>query len=251
MGRDLLSAKCGGLDSTVSVLSTVTDFIENYYQVPDNLLRAFENNEVRGDKYKPRPSLGGSYESQPGYLRLTADRSVFESLDTALVYTRHWEKLWQLLKVSLCAGLEFVPDMDLAVRRRVVNGVKTHPLKQQFTATGLEPARLWLARYKRADEAGRAFQAQVGFDCGLIFDDVGHISIAMDCLHPALAPPPAPLPQPNPCLSATCPLQASLASSFGTRCLLHSDRTMDPPEGLPSATAQALLSQCSRSENRF
>ena len=183
---DLTDDTCNGLDSTVSVLSTVTDFIENYYQVPDNLLRAFENNEVRGDKYKPRPSLGGSYESQPGYLRLTADRSVFESLDTALVYTRHWEKLWQLLKVSLCAGLEFVPDIDLAVRRRVVNGVKTHPLKQQFTATGLEPARLWLARYKRADEAGRAFQAQVGFDCGLIFDDVGHISIAMDCLHPAL-----------------------------------------------------------------
>ena len=171
---------CNGLDSTV------TDSIENYYQVPNHLLRTFENNEVRGDKYRPRPSLGGSYKTQPGYQRLMADRSVFESLDTALAYTQHWEKLWQLLKIALCAGLEFVPDIDLALRRRVVNGVKTHPLRQQFTITGLESARLWLARYKRADEAGRAFQAQVGFDCGLIFDDVGHISIAMDYLHPAL-----------------------------------------------------------------
>ena len=81
---NLTDDTCNGLDSTVSVLSIVTDFIENYYQVPDNLLRAFENNEVRGEKYKPRPSLGGLYEAQPGYLRLTADRSVFESLDTAL-----------------------------------------------------------------------------------------------------------------------------------------------------------------------
>ena len=183
---NLTDDSCNGLDSTVSVLSTVTDFIENSYQVPNNLLRAFEKNEVRGDKYKPRPSLGGSYETQPGYQRLMVDRGVFESLDTALAYTQHWEKLWQLLKTSRCAGLEFVPDIDLALRRRVVNGVKTHPLRQQFTITGLESARLWLARYKRADEAGRAFQAQVGFDCGLIFDDVGQVSIAIDCLHPAL-----------------------------------------------------------------
>ena len=45
--------------NTCNGLSTVTDFIENYYQVLDNLLRAFEKNKVRGEKYKPRPSLGG------------------------------------------------------------------------------------------------------------------------------------------------------------------------------------------------
>ena len=96
---DLTGDTCNGLDSTVSVLSTVSDFIDDYYQVPDNLFRAFERDEVRGEKHKQRPSLGGSYEAQPGYQRLTADRSVFESLDTALIYTRHWEKLWQLLKI--------------------------------------------------------------------------------------------------------------------------------------------------------
>ena len=91
---NLTDDSCNGLDSTV------TDFIENYYQVPDNLLRVFEKNEVRGDKYKPRPSLGGSYETQPGHQRLMADRSVFEPLDTALAYTQHWERLWQLLKIQ-------------------------------------------------------------------------------------------------------------------------------------------------------
>ena len=114
---NLTDDSCNGLDSTVSVLSTVTDFIENYYQVPNNLLGAFEKNEVRGDKYKPRPSLAGSYETQPEYQRLVADLGVFDFLDTALAYTQHWEKLWQLLKIALCAGLEFVPDIDLVLRR--------------------------------------------------------------------------------------------------------------------------------------
>ena len=59
----LTDDSCKGLDSSVSVLSTVADFIEKYYQVPNNLLRVFEKNAVRGDKYKPRPSLGGSYET--------------------------------------------------------------------------------------------------------------------------------------------------------------------------------------------
>ena len=91
-----------------------------------------------------------------------------------------------MLKTCLCAGVQFVLDVDLAVRRRIIHGLKTHPLRQQFTVSGPEPARLWLSRYHKADEAGLVFERQVGFNFGLTLDDVGHISIGMDAIHECL-----------------------------------------------------------------
>jgi hypothetical protein len=91
-----------------------------------------------------------------------------------------------MLKTCLCAGVQFVPDVDLAIRRRIINGLKTHPLRQQFTVSGPEPARLWLGRYHKADEAGLVFERQAGFNCGLTLDDVGHISVGMDAIHECL-----------------------------------------------------------------
>ena len=175
-----------GLDSSASILSLVTAFIENYYQVPTHRLSIFETSEVRSGTYKIRAPLNGKYEDQPGYVRLTAKRSVFEAEASAKAYINTWSTLWSMLKLTLCSGVEFVPDVDLATRRRVVNGLKTHPLRQQFTHLGLEAARLWLSRYSKADEAGLAFEKQAGFSCGMVFDDNGHISIAMDCMHEAL-----------------------------------------------------------------
>ena len=91
-----------------------------------------------------------------------------------------------MLKPCLGAGVQFVPDVDLAVRRRIIKGLKTHPLRQQFTDSGPEPVRLWLGRYHKADEAGLVFERQANFNCGLTLDDVGHISIGMDAIHECL-----------------------------------------------------------------
>ena len=175
-----------GLDSTASILSLTTDFITNYYQVEDHNLRKFDAEEIIAGKLISRPSLHGSFNTQPGYLRLCADRTVFTNADEITKYFDTWSNLWRMLKTCLCAGVQFVPDVDLAIRRRIINGSKTHPLRQQFTVHGPEPARLWLGRYHKADEAGLVFQNQAGFDCGLSFDDVGHISIGMDAIHDCL-----------------------------------------------------------------
>ena len=175
-----------GLDSTASILSLTTDFITNYYQVEDHNLRKFDAEEIIAGKLISRPSLNGSFNTQPGYLRLCADRTVFTNAEEITKYFDTWSNLWRMLKTCLCAGVQFVPDVDLAIRRRIINGSKTHPLRQQFTIHGPEPARLWLGRYHKADEAGLVFQNQAGFDCGLSFDDVGHISIGMDAIHDCL-----------------------------------------------------------------
>ena len=65
-------------------------------------------------------------------------------------------------------------------------GLKTHPLRQQFAESGFESPRQWLTRYHKADQAGIVFEQQVDFNCGLTFDDMGHISIGMDVIHECL-----------------------------------------------------------------
>ena len=175
-----------GLDPTASILSLITDFITNYYQVQNHQLAQFERDEIIAGKLISRPSLDGSFSTQPGYLRLCADRTVFTNAEEITEYFDTWSTLWRMLKTCLCAGVQFVPDVDLAIRRRIINGLKTHPLRQQFTVSGPEPARLWLGRYHKADEAGLVFEKQAGFNCGLTLDDVGHISIGMDAIHECL-----------------------------------------------------------------
>ena len=44
----------------------------------------------------------------------------------------------------------------------------------------------WLSRYHKADQAGIVFEQQVGFNCGLTLDDMGHISVGMDAMHECL-----------------------------------------------------------------
>ena len=51
-----------GLDSSASILSLVTAFIENYYQVPTHRLSIFETSEVRSGTYKTRAPLNGEYK---------------------------------------------------------------------------------------------------------------------------------------------------------------------------------------------
>ena len=175
-----------GLDPTASILSLITDFITNYYQVQNHQLAQFERDEIIAGQLISRHSLDGSFSTQPGYLRLCADRTVFTDAAEITEYFDTWSTLWRMLKTCLCAGVQFVPDVDLAIRRRIINGLKTHPLRQQFTVSGPEPARLWLGRYHKADEAGLVFEKQAGFNCGLTLDDVGHISIGMDAIHECL-----------------------------------------------------------------
>ena len=175
-----------GLDPTASILSLTTDFITNYYQVQNHQLAKFDRDEIIAGQLISRPSLDGSFNTQPGYLRLCADRGVFTNADKITEYFDTWSTLWRMLKTCLCAGVQFVPDVDLAIRRRIINGLKTHPLRQQFTVSGPEPARLWLGRYHKADEAGLVFERQAGFNCGLTLDDVGHISVGMDAIHECL-----------------------------------------------------------------
>ena len=91
-----------------------------------------------------------------------------------------------MLKSVLCSHSKVTPDIDLARRRRIVNGDHNHPLQQQFTASGLEPDRVWLDRYRQADSAALDFERRVGFKCELDFDDMGHIGVATDALHECL-----------------------------------------------------------------
>ena len=167
-------------------LSLTTDFITNYYQVQNHQPANFGRDEIIAGKLISRPSLDGSFNTQPGYLRLCVDRSVFTNAEKITEYFDTWSTLWRMLKTCLCAGVQFVPDVDLAVRRPIINGLKTHLLRQQFTVSRPEPARLWRGRYHKVDEAGLVFERQAGFNCGLSLDDVGHISIGMDAIHDCL-----------------------------------------------------------------
>ena len=59
-----------GLDLTASTLSLTTDFITNYYQVKDHNLWKFDTDEIIVGQLISRPSLNGSFDTQPGCLRL-------------------------------------------------------------------------------------------------------------------------------------------------------------------------------------
>ena len=175
-----------GLDDGSSKVGLTTTFIENYYQVYDDDLSNFQLDECAEGKFEERSTLGGDYESAPGYQRLCAQRQVFTSENTAAAYDETWLQLWTMLKSVLCSHSEITPDIDLARRRRIINGNQTHPLRQQFTASGLEPDRVWLDRYRRADSAALDFERRVGFKCELDLDDMGHIGVATDALHECL-----------------------------------------------------------------
>ena len=153
-----------GLDDGSSKVGLTTTFIENYYQVCDDELFAFQLDECTEEKFHDRPTLCGDYESAPGYQRLSAERQVFTSEDTAAAYDEIWKQLWTMLKSVLCSHSETTPDIDLARRKRIINGDQTHPLRQQFTASGLEPDRVWLDRYRRADSAASTLRGELVSD---------------------------------------------------------------------------------------
>ena len=111
---------------------------------------------------------------------------IFTDESTADEYDDTWEEFWAMLKSVLCTKSEITPDIDLAQRRRIINGDPNHPLRQQFTVSGLEPDRIWLDRYRRADYAALDFEKRVGFRCGLDLDDMGHIDVATDAMHECL-----------------------------------------------------------------
>lgn len=187
-GSTISEDSFNGLDSNATIIGQLSDTIEEYYQTDDedvdDLMTAVANKTAREAPH----SLDGQYYDQPGYIRLSATRDTFTSESTAAEYDVLWSTLWEIVKAELCANVTYVPDVDLAYRRRIVNGSKNHPLRQQYSAKGLETDRQWLNRYHRADAAGLRFQQQAGFDCHLELDDIGHISVAMDCIHPVLLP---------------------------------------------------------------
>ena len=106
-----------GLDDGSSKVGLTTTFVENYYQVCDDDLSNFQLNECAEGKFEERSTLGGDYESAPGYQRLCAERQVFTSEDTAAAYDETWLQLWTMLKSVLCSHSEITPDIDLARRR--------------------------------------------------------------------------------------------------------------------------------------
>ena len=177
-----------GLDSGATKVGLVTSFIENYYQVEDDGLDEFGAEECVKGKTVERPGLDGSFADLPGYLRLRAERPVFTTEATAAAYDNTWAEFWRMLKSVLCFDSKFTPDIDLAQRQRIINGKPDHPLRQQFTESGLEPARIWLGRLRRADDAGMDFERRAGFDCGLTLDDMGQISVGTDAIHEAMKP---------------------------------------------------------------
>ena len=175
-----------GLDDGSSKVGLTTTFIENYYHVPEHGLFLFNKDECSGGKFTERPTLEGNYEYTPGYARLCAERAIFTDEDTAAEYDDTWNEFWNMLKSVLCTKSAVTPDIDLAKRRRIINGDPNHPLRQQYTASGLEPDRIWLDRYRRADYAALDFEKRVGFRCGLDLDDMGHIDVATDAMHECL-----------------------------------------------------------------
>lgn len=175
-----------GLSDGASKVGLTTTFIENYYQVSDADLDDFQYNECAEGVFTERGTLDGDFESAPGYQRLCADRAVFTTETTYSAYDEVWQDFWDMLKSVLCSHANFVPDIDLAQRRRIINGDPHHPLCQQYTSTGLEPDRLLLDRLRRADAAGLDFQRRLGFSCGLDLDDIGLISIGEDSMHKAM-----------------------------------------------------------------
>ena len=175
-----------GLDDGSNKVGLTTTLIENYYQVRDYGLYAFQQDECNEGRFVNRPTLNGNYEDSPGYNRLCAERIIFTNEDTAAAYDDTWNQFWVMLKSVLCSHSETTPDIDLAKRRRIINGDPNHPLRQQYTASGLEPDRIWLDRYRRADSAALDFEKRMGFRCGLDLDDMGHIDVATDAMHECL-----------------------------------------------------------------
>ena len=75
-----------GLDDGTSKVGLTTTFIKNYYQVCDDDLSNFQLDECAEGKFEERATLGGDYETAPGYQRLCAERQVFPNEDTAAAY---------------------------------------------------------------------------------------------------------------------------------------------------------------------
>ena len=92
-----------GLDDGSSKVGLTTTVIENYYQVLDEGLLAFQQDECAEGTFYDRPAFGGDYESAPGYLRLCAERHVFTHEDSAAAYDELWDQLWSMLKFVLCS----------------------------------------------------------------------------------------------------------------------------------------------------
>ena len=131
-----------GLEGKTSIAGKITTFLERYYQLdtrsPDQIEK-FKECCQSGEH--TLPSLQGApISALPGYKNLIPDRDMFTREGTALQYLDLWTDLWECLKLELCSGEEWIPDIDLALRRRIINNNKTHPLRQQFT-TQLESAR--------------------------------------------------------------------------------------------------------------
>ena len=95
-----------GLDDGSSKVGLTTTFIENYYQVYDDDLSNFQLNECAEGKFEERSTLGGDYESTPGYKRLCAQRQVFTSENIAAAYDESWLQHWTMLKSVLCSHSE-------------------------------------------------------------------------------------------------------------------------------------------------
>ena len=81
------------LDPTTSILSLTTDFITNYYQVQNHQLADFDRDEIMAGKLISRPSLDGSFNTQPDYLRLCVDRTVFTNAEEITEYFDTWSIL--------------------------------------------------------------------------------------------------------------------------------------------------------------
>ena len=162
-----------GLDHTASIISTITDFITSYYQIPCEDLADFESEEIVAGNLVSRPAFNGAFETQPGYWRLCATRSTFTAADSVSAYIENWSVFWRMLKCCLCAGARFIPDVDLAVRHRIINGLKTHPLRQQFTESGLQSSRQWLSRYHEAQSQFVFIRAAKVNLCSFLYNLIG------------------------------------------------------------------------------
>ena len=90
-----------GLDPKPSILSLTTDFTTNYYQVQGHQLADFDKGEIIVGKLIFRPSLDGSFNTQPGYLRLCANRTVSTNAKEIIEYFVNWPTLWRMLETCL------------------------------------------------------------------------------------------------------------------------------------------------------
>ena len=179
-----------GLEGKTSLAGRITSFLERYYQLDttdDRMIEVFKKC-CRTGEHTLSSLQGQSISTLPGYINLIPERDMFIEMETATKYVNLWNDLWECLKLELCAGEEWIPDIDLALRRRIINNNKTHPLRQQYT-TQLEPVRNWLERELRANQTAEQFEKQLGRSCGAVLDTVTRIGVAVDALHPCLLQP--------------------------------------------------------------